>query len=70
MKTGEIVICIVCHQWHEEHPESGEARDYTYYKDNYEGEYGVICLEHDRDEISERTAKDIDNDYKNNGLSL
>jgi hypothetical protein len=75
-KTGEVVLCIVCNQWHEEHPDPREgdnrphAQDYTYYKDNYKGVYGVICTEHDRDSISEKKAEDFDTDYKNNGLSL
>ena len=83
MKTGEIVFCIVCFVQHEAEPEPREdefggqtildgvwARDYTYYVDSYKGSVGPICWEHDRDEISERKMKDIDTEYKNNGLSL
>jgi hypothetical protein len=85
VKTGEtaVVFCIVCFAQHDKHPAEREdtwngrqitgvwAKDYTYYNDFYKGGgYGPICLDHDRDEISEKKAADFDNDYKNNGLSL
>ena len=77
-----VVFCIVCFAQHNEHPPAREdefngrlvdgvwARDYTYHKDYFHGRYGVICNDHDRDEISERKMKDFDNDYKNNNHSL
>ena len=70
-KTGEVVYCIVCFLSHDEHPEIREdevrphAQDYTYYKDNYKGEYGPICWEHGRDEISERKMESFDKEYRN-----
>lgn len=74
--TGEIVLCQVCMQWHETNPDPREddsrpnAADYTYYVDNYKGVYGPICKEHDRDDISERKAKDIDNELNAEKFSL
>lgn len=80
--TGEVVFCIVCFAQHDKHPAAREdefngrlidgvwARDYSYYKDNYKGQYGPICNDHDRDEISKKKAADFDTEYKNSGQSL
>lgn len=85
VKTGEtaVVFCNLCFAQHDEHPAEREdtwngklitgvwAKDYTYYNDFLKGGgYGPICLDHDRDEISERKAEDIDNEYKTSGPSL
>lgn len=49
----ETVECVICHKTHLETPPPREhnefdARDWGYYRDNWEGVYSVICKkEHD-----------------------
>ena len=44
----DTVECVICHKTHLETPpqrESGDydARDWGYYRDNWKGQYSVIC---------------------------
>ena len=55
---------------HDAHPEPREddvrphAQDYSYYMDMFRGVYGPICVDHGRDEISEKKGEDFDREYK------
>lgn len=77
------LLCVACMQPHQSRPEKASklvgqefvegyhASDFTYIKDFYNGTYGVLCKEHDRDEISQRKDSDIAAEYTyNNKPSL
>ena len=62
VKTVSTVECVICHTTHLETPrvrEDGEynAKDWTYYRDNYEGTYSVLCKKTHDDLISPKSMK-------------
>lgn len=69
--TVEKLICAKCGTEHDSVPpvrtdmwngviqEGVWAKDFTYVRDFYKGEYTVLCKKHDRDSISKTAVKDL-----------
>jgi len=60
--TVETVECAVCHKTHLQTPpprEDGtfDARDWDWYKDNYKGQYVVICKKAHDEMIAPKGSK-------------
>ena len=75
MLTAEILICAKCGSEHDSVPtirtdewngkeETGVwAKDFTYVRDFYKGEYSVLCKSHDRDSISKKSMQEINSGF-------